>query len=202
MPGTRQAGQEPLQIEAAWRGYRLAAFPDHGWRIEGAMLRALPGRGTSLVSRERFADFDLSLEWRLPAGGNSGILYRVTEQDDAPWQSGPEMQLLDNAGHPDGRVAETSCGALYGVYAPQNAPACPIGVFNTARIRVRGTRVEHWLNGARVIACDLASEDFRARAARGKFRNYPRFARAVSGHIVLQHHGSEVTFSNISIEPA
>jgi len=185
---------------SAWRGYRLDGFPAESWAVEGAVLRALPyARPVSLVSRERFADFDLSFEWRLEPGGNSGLLYRVSEEPESPWQSGPEMQLLDDAGHPDGRVPETRCGALYGIYAPSAAPACPPGIYNHGRIRVQGSSVEHWLNGIRVVACDLASDEFRARLARSKFEPFPDFARYAQGHLVLQHHGSEVSFRNVQI---
>src|SRR5688572_18391656 len=154
----------PFLDSGAWRGYRLDRFPHESWAVEGRGLRGLPQpRGISLVSRERFGDFDLSLEWRLPVGGNSGVMCRVTEEDAAPWQSGPEMQLLDDANHPDGRVPETSCGALYGLYAPRAVPTCAPGLYNIARISVHGSRVEHWLNGVRVLACDLASDEFQAR---------------------------------------
>jgi hypothetical protein len=186
---------------SAWRGYRLAAFPAACWAIEGDMLHALPvPEPVSLISRQRFGDFDLSLEWRLPVGGNSGVLYRVTEDCEAPWQSGPEMQLLHDAGHPDGRMPETSCGALYGLLAPRNVPLCPPGLFNIARVTVRGWYVEHWLNGVRVLACDMAGADFRERLARSKFGAFPQFARAAEGHIVLQHHGSAAWFYNVRLE--
>lgn len=186
----------------AWRGYRRKDFPHDAWRLEGGVLHAVAeAQPVSLVSVERYADFDLSFEWRLPAGGNSGVLYRVSEDEEAPWRSGPEMQLL-GGGVPDGWVAETSCGALYGLYAPQNARPCATGAYNEARICARGSRVEHWLNGARVLACDLASEDFRARVARSKFRDAPRFARAAAGHLVLQHHGTQAWFRNVRIEAA
>lgn len=166
-----------MAMPVSWRGYAQAV---------------------SLISRERYADFELSLEWCLPEGGNSGILYRVAEADAAPWQSGPEMQLLGGA-HPDSRVPETSCGALYGLYAPQQPVPCPPGRFNSARIALRGSRVEHWLNGVRVLACDLASEECRARVAASKFRHLPDFARAAAGHIVLQHHGSEAWFRGMRV---
>jgi hypothetical protein len=185
----------------AWRGYRRADFPAASWAIEGEELHALAGaEGVSLISRQRFGDFDLSLQWRLPVGGNSGILYKVTEDYAAPWQSGPEMQLLDNAGHPDGRAPETSCGALYALQAPREVPSCPPGLFNVARISVRGSRVEHWLNGVRVLLCDLASAELRARVADSKFRDFPQFARAVEGHIVLQHHDTDAWFYDVRIE--
>jgi hypothetical protein len=186
--------------DRAWRAYRGADFPTASWAFEREVLQALAdGPAVSLISRERFADFDLTLEWRLPVAGNSGILYRVNEDLDAPWQSGPEMQLVDDTGHPDGRVPETSCGALYGLYAPHEAPLCAPGLYNIARVRVRGSSVEHWLNGTRVLACDLASEDFRARVARSKFSRFADFACAADGHIVLQHHGTDVWFRKVRI---
>ena len=186
-----------------WRGYRRPDFPVASWAVEGETLHALAGaEAVCLISRERFADFDLSVQWRLPPGGNSGLLYRVTEDWEAPWQSGPEMQLLDNTGHADGTVPATSCGALYGLIAPHEAAPCPAGIFHTARICVRGSQIEHWLNGGRVVACDLGSDDFEARIARSKFRDFPRFGRATEGHIVLQHHGTEAWFRSIRIESA
>ncbi len=186
---------------SAWRGYRMATFPDRSWSVEGAVLHALPGaEPVSLISRDAFEDFDLGLEWRLAGGGNSGVLYRVTEEADAPWQTGPEMQLLDDEGHPDGRAPKTRSGALYGLYPPAVEVRCPPGIFNDARIRVRGTRVEHWLNAACAVRFDMASEDFRARVARSKFARCPRFARAERGHLVLQHHGDEAWFRNLRLE--
>jgi hypothetical protein len=185
---------------AAWRGYRQADFPAESWTVEDDALRVLPqGPQVDLISRKRFGDFDLSFEWRLPVGGNSGLLYRVTEEYEAAWQSGPELQLLDDSVHPDGRVPETSCGALYGVYAPEGRRCCPAGLFNIAHVSMRGSRVEHWLNGARVLACDLASQDFRRRASNSKFSYFPQFARAAEGHIVLQHHATDAWFRHIRI---
>jgi Domain of Unknown Function (DUF1080) len=192
---------ELLLTRSAWRGYRLDDFPTESWNVDEDALHALPGaKPVDLVSRQRFRDFDLSLHWRLPVGGNSGVLYRVTEERDVPWQTGPEMQLLDNSGHPDGRVPQTSCGALYGLLAPRHAPVCPPGMFNVARIRVHGPRVEHWLNGVRVLTCDTTSVAFWKRVQRSKFRNFPQFARSEEGNIVLQHHGTGAWFGNIRIE--
>lgn len=184
-----------------WRGYRRAHFPGASWAVEGDILHALPVKDcVSLITRDIYGDFDLSFHWRLPLGGNSGVFYHVSEELDAPWKSGPEMQLLDNAGHPDGQVPETSCGALYALEAPHDVPPCPPGLFNVARVSVRGPRVEHWLNGVRVLGCDLEDERLRAKLAQTKFRDFPEFARAAEGHIVLQHHGTEAWFHNIRVE--
>lgn len=186
---------------SAWRGYRRADFPARSWAAEGETLHALAGaERVSLVSRRRFADFDLSFEWRLLAGGNSGVLYKVLEDGEAPWQSGPEMQLLDPEAQPDAQLPETSCGALYGLQAPSGGAGCHRGLFNIGRISVRGSHVEHWLNGMRLLECDLESPQFRARVARSKFCDFPQFARAAQGHIALQHHGTEAWFYNIRIE--
>jgi hypothetical protein len=188
---------------AAWRGYRQADFPGDSWAVEDDALCVQPqGPQVDLISCERFGDFDLSFEWRLPAGGNSGLLYRVTEEYEAAWQSGPELQLLDDSVHPDGHVPETSCGALYGLYAPEGRRSCTAGLFNIARVSARGSSVEHWLNGARVLACDLASEDLRRRVSNSKFRQFPQFARAAEGHIVLQHHATAAWFRHIRISPS
>jgi hypothetical protein len=185
---------------SAWRGYRQADFPTESWLAQGEVLEArAEGPVVSLISRQRVGDFDLSFDWRLPVGGNSGVLYKVTEDWEAPWQSGPEMQLLDNSAHPDARLPETSCGALYGLYPPQGSYLCRAGLFNIGRVSVRGFRVEHWLNGVRVLACDLATDDFRARVSRSKFCGLPRFACAAEGHIVLQHHGTAAAFRNIRL---
>ncbi len=185
---------------SAWRGYRRADFPTESWTVEGDALCALAnGPQVDLVTREGFGDFDLSFEWRLPVGGNSGVLYHVDESLEAAWQSGPELQLVHDSGHPDGRVPETSCGAIYGLMAPGKPAACHVGLFNVGRISVRGTQVEHWLNGVRVLACDLGDETFRRRVQQSKFAGYPRFAARPEGHIALQHHGTEACFRDFRI---
>jgi hypothetical protein len=184
-----------------WRGYGLPEFPDGSWRIEGEVLHALPGANpVALISRERYRDFDVSFEWRLPVAGNSGILYRVVEDGAEPWTTGPEMQLLHDAGHPDGKRPETACGALYDLLPPEASVVCPPGLFNIARVCMSGSQVEHWLNGKRVVSYDLASPAFWARVSRSKFSTCPGFARAEEGHLVLQHHGSAAWFYDIRVE--
>jgi Domain of Unknown Function (DUF1080) len=185
----------------AWRGYRLRDFPRDSWVIEGGTLRALAGGPcVSLVSEAAFGDFELTVEWKLPSGGNSGILFRVLEDQPEPWQSGPEMQLLDNEGHPDGKRPETSCGALYGLLAPDPLVATPSDRFHVARVTVRVNTVEHWLNGVRVAGYEIGSWDFMQRVKQSKFAAYPRFALARHGHIALQHHGTDAWFRMIHIE--
>jgi hypothetical protein len=111
------------------------------------------------------------------------------------------MQLLDDARHPDGQIPETSAGALYGLIAPRQKVLRPIGSFNTARIVVRDSYVEHWLNDVLVVAYDLHSAAFAALVAHSKFKNLPGFAREARGHIALQHHGDSVWFRHLHIRP-
>lgn len=188
-------------LEATWRGFRRHGFPWESWHVEGGTLHVLPDSpAIDLATRDRYRDFALTLEWRLARGGNSGILYRVRESAGEAWQSGPEMQLLDDAHHPDGAVPETSCGALYELVAPsERLDIDPAARFHTARIAVREQFLEHWIDEHKVLSCDLASRAVRELIATSKFRACLQFASAREGHIVLQHHGSEAWFRNIRI---
>jgi hypothetical protein len=154
-----------------------------------------------LITRQQYRHFALELEWRVASGGNSGVLYCVSEALPHAWQSGLEMQLLDDAGHPDGRMPETSAGALYGLIAPRHRVLQPIGSFNTACIVVCDSHVEHWLNDALVVAYDLRSAAFAALVAHSRFKELRGFARAERGHIALQHHGDVVWFRRLRIRP-
>ena len=192
---------EPLTLEA-WRGYQCDSFPTEIWVYEEEMLRAIVGAPhIDLLTRRQYRNFELELEWRVTSGGNSGILYRVTETMPHAWQSGPEMQLLDDDHHPDSRTPETAAGSLYGLMAPWRKVLRPLGCFNTARLVVRASQVAHWLNEELVLAYDLNSAAFAAVVARSKFQELPGFARAQRGHIALQHHGDVVWFRQLRIRP-
>jgi len=192
---------EPLTLEA-WRGYQRDSFPTESWVYEEETLRTIAvAPRIDLLTRWQYRNFDLELEWRVTSGGNSGILYRVTETIPHAWQSGPEMQLLDDDRHPDGRAPETAAGALYGLMAPWRKVLRPLGCFNTARLVVRASQVAHWLNEELVLAYDLNSATFAAAVARSKFQELPGFARAPRGHIALQHHGDVVWLQHLRIRP-
>ena len=196
----RAAGWRSLfdgRSTAGWRGYRQEAIPA-GWQaIDGALTRVAPAG--DIVTLEQYRNWELSLEWRVEEGGNSGIFYRVSEDAEYPWQSGPEMQVLDDANHPDGRSPLTSAGALYGIYPAQPGIVRPAGAWNTARIVMNGGHVEHWLNGVKLVEAELGSSDWKARVGRSKFAGMPRFGRDESGHIGLQDHGDRVAFREIKI---
>ena len=186
---------------ADWRGYSEAQFPQGSWSLDDDVLRALAGGPpVDLITRERFRDFTLHFEWRMPRGGSSGVLYRVDEQLEHSWQSGPEMQLLDDEHHQDGANALTSCGALYGLIAPWHDQRDIANAYHSSRLVVRGSLVEHWIDDTQVLGYDLGSEEVRERIARSKFRDWPQFALVTEGHIALQHNGTEAWFRRIRVE--
>lgn len=186
-----------------WHGYGLRQMPE-GWQvIDGALTRV--ARAGDIVTDETFADFELALEWKVEPGGNSGIFYRGIESDRprdvAIFESAPEMQVLDDERHADGKSPLTSAGAAYGLYPAPRGVVKPAGEWNAARIVVRGNAVEHWLNGVKVVEYELGGEDWRRRVAGSKFREWPAYGTARRGVIGLQDHGDRVAFRNIRIRP-
>lgn len=200
----RQAGWRLLfdgRTTAGWRGYGRPDMPP-GWAVEdGALTRV--GRGGDIVTDQAYADFELQVDWLVEPGGNSGIFYRGVEHPDPTrnplFRSAPEMQVLDDERHADGQSPLTSAGALYGLYAAPRGAVRPAGQWNHARILVRGNRVEHWLNGIRVVTCELGSSDWNERVRQSKFNAWPEYGKARAGVIGLQDHGDRVAFRNLKI---
>jgi hypothetical protein len=126
-------------------------------------------------------------------------MFRVLEGPEAPYHTGPEMQILDNAKHADGKVPETSAGSNYALHAPIRDVTRPVGSWNVVRLIVNGNQVEHWLNLVRVVAYELGSADWLARVRPSKFNDWPGYGKAPRGHIVLQDHGDVVSFRNLKI---
>lgn len=187
----------------AWKTYGRDASPAAcGWLVEQGALRAAPEAQTKcdLATRESFGDFDLELEWKVSPGGNSGVMYDVAETDKPSYHTGPEMQVLDDDGHPDGRNPKTSAGSLYALVAPVGKTLKPVGEWNQARLVKKGAHVEHWLNGVKVVVYELGSPALMALIADSKFKDMPRFAREGRGRLVLQHHGEEVWFRNVRVK--
>ncbi len=182
---------------AAWRGYKRDGVPD-GWQaVDGALARV--GRGGDLVTVEQFADFELRFDWKVEEGGNSGVMFRVAEGDGPPWHTGPEFQILHNAGHADGRAPITSAASNYAVHPPARDVTLPVRHWNTARLLVRGAHVEHWMNGEKLLEYELGRPDWEERMLASKFAAIPRYGRETRGHIAIQDHGDPVAFRNIKI---
>ena len=169
-----------------------------GWEVvDGAIhLNRAKGHGGNIVTAKPYANFDLRFEWRISPGGNSGIKYRVRNYGKSTL--GCEFQILDDAGSPDGKRPKGSSGALYDVYPPSSDKHLkPVDEFNTSRIVVRGNRVEHWLNGHRILSVCIGSCDWYWKKADSKFRCICGFGENRCGKIMLTDHGSEVWYRNI-----
>lgn len=183
---------------AHWRGYRSDSMPA-GWSIVNGILTKTGSR-EDIVTRQTFGDFEVTFDWKLAPGGNAGFFYRGTEEYDHIYWSAPEYQLLDDAGHPDGKNRLTAAGADYAVYASPAGIVHPGGEWNSSRIIVRGAHVEHWLNGQKLLEYELWSPDWKARVARSKFSHYPDYGMARYGLLGIQgDHNGTLELKNIRI---
>jgi hypothetical protein len=195
---------------AGWRGACSRVFPDTGWAIRDHVLTVLAAgkpdgrRGGDIVTVGRFSDFDLRFEFRITKGANSGVKYFV--QENLPNADGAaiglEYQILDDDRHEDAKAGKNGNHAnasLYDLVPAENKRNKPAGEWNLARILVRGGRIEHWLNGRKVLEIELGTSKFRGLVSESKYGIYPGFGEWKDGHILLQDHGSEVSFRNITI---
>lgn len=188
------------QAQQNFRGYGQTGFPK-GWALDGAALKTVPGaQNADIVTRQMYSDFELEFEWAVAAGGNGGVMYRVVETSGPPWQTGPEYQVVDDAGNADGKNPLTSAGALYDLIAPNvEKVTLPVGRFNAAKIIVSHGHVEHWLNGHKIIEYQWDSPPLHKLIAKSKFARLPDFMKSDHGYIVFQHHGQEVWYRKIRI---
>lgn len=174
-----------------WRGFRRDEAPE-SWTVSDGAIHFVSADGdinTGLITSDRYDDFELIFEWKVAPGGNSGVFFRVTEEQDAIWKTGPEYQVVDNVNHPDGRRPVSAAGSNYGLHGPDTDRARPPGQWNEARLLAQGARVEHWLNGHRTAAYDLWDEAWEAAVAASPFRDHRSYGRSRSGHIALQEGG-------------
>ena len=180
-----------------WRGVKRKNFPEKGWIIEDGMLIVEEsGRGGSIITTEKYSDFELKLEVKLTAGANSGIKYFVLEKLSNPGSGiGLEYQIMEDEKHPDNR----SFASLYDLIAAKDKNVLPVGQWNTVQIISRRNQIEHWLNGKKVLEYERGSEQFRKLVQVSKYKNIPGFGEAPEGHILLQDHGNRVSFRNIKI---
>ena len=182
-----------------WRGYKKDSVPEQ-WVNEDEHTIHLTGGGAGdLITREQYGDFELTMEWKISPKGNSGVMYRVSEGDGPTYFTGPEMQVLDNA--VAGGDLMHSAGADYALHAPSEDNTRPVGEWNEVRMVVDGPHVEYWLNGVQQCSYELWSEDWNARVAASKFKEWPGFGMNKRGHIALQDHGNPVWYRNIHIRP-
>lgn len=222
-PEEKAAGWRLLwdgQTPAGWRSAKAEKFPAKGWEIKDGTLSVLASdggestAGGDIITQERFTQFELSVDFKITAGANSGIKYfcqpnlspidKVTGKPAAVGSAiGLEFQILDDVRHPDaklGRDGNRTVGSLYDLIpAASTKQSSPIGEWNTARIVVNGPHIEHWLNGQKVLAYERGSAAFREAVAGSKYKNMTGFGEWPDGHILLQDHGNNVSFRNLKI---
>lgn len=174
--------------------------PVTAWQVVDGLLYK-PRRGGTILSADDYGDGELRFEWKIAEGGNSGLKYRVKKFGDE-WL-GCEYQLLDDERHGNAKNPKTSCGALYALFAPNEEKHLkPAGEFNEGRVVTHGTHLEHWLNGKKIVAVDTNSSEWKERVAASKFSEAKGFGENPRGKIMLQDHGSEIWFRNITFRPA
>ncbi|HMI55637.1 MAG TPA: DUF1080 domain-containing protein [Gemmatimonadaceae bacterium] len=200
-PAQRAAGWRSLfdgSTTSAWRAYKQQTMPA-GWNIvDGVLTKA--GPIGDIVSKDQFGDFELALDWKLSPGGNAGIFYRGTEEYDHIYWSAPEYQLLDDAGHPDGKSPLTSAGADYALYPAPAGVVKPADQWNSTLIVAKGNTVQHWLNGQKLLEYEVGSPDWEAKVKASKFAAYPNYGKAKRGYIAIQgDHDGTLSIRNVRI---
>ncbi len=199
---------------AQWRGYCQDSFPSHGWEVVNGTIHCIgsgrgeAGSGGDIITRKKFKNFELSLEWKISEGGNSGIFYlareRCGENGRPIFESAPEMQILDNERHPDaklGKDGNRQAGSLYDLIPANPQNANPAGEWNHVKITVYRGTVVHWMNGENVVEYHLWTPEWKEMVMNSKFKDWKDFLNtADEGYIGLQDHGDDVWFRNIKIK--
>ncbi len=192
-----------------WKGYNKDSIPSRWLVKDGAIQTSgdsihvkkdseLTG---DIITTDQFENFELSWEWKMTPQGNSGMIYHVVEgKYPETFATGPEYQMLDDKGWPEKLKDVQLTGSDYDMYPAQNASLKPLGEWNKSRIIINGAKVEHWLNGVKVVEYELWSKDWKARVKKSKWTEYPDYGLSKTGHIALQFHGAEVYFRAIKIK--
>jgi hypothetical protein len=217
------AAQSPNQLTAAeqkdgwtllfngttldgWRAYKRPDATGTRWGVKDGLLCLTPGDSADtkgardIVTTKPYAQFELAWEWRVSPGGNSGVKYFVLEDRDAA--IGHEYQIIDDTKHADAKIGpHRQTAAFYDVLPAANRPLKPAGEWNASRVVVRGTDVEHWLNGTKVLAYTLDSPALREAIAKSKFKGIERFGKPQNGLLLLQDHGDAVCYRSVKVRP-
>jgi hypothetical protein len=183
-----------------WRVYNKKGAAINGWTVvDGTLHCQSKVKGDNIITEKQFNDFELAWEWKLLPTGNNGVKYFVTEA--RPKSPGPEYQMIDDVGHPDGKLGpDRQTASFYEVLPPAaDKPLRKPGEWNESKIVVRGKKVEHWLNGRNVLSFEMGSDAVKAGILDSKFKNEPGFGDKIVGHIMLTYHQDDCWYRNIKI---
>ena len=175
------------------------------WQVDSGAIHlnsSVKNGGGDLVTDDTYGDFDLKLDWKISKNGNSGIIFYVQEDTakyDETYKTGPEMQVLDNEGHPDAKIPKHRAGDLYDLISSSSEPVKPAGEWNHAEIKSVNGKLDLYLNDVNVVSTTMWDDNWKQLIAGSKFKNMPDFGTFKSGHIALQNHGDDVWFKNIMI---
>jgi len=186
-----------------WRIYQNKV--SNSWEIKDGQLHSKGSvtdksdKRADLITTGQYDNFELSVDWKISKAGNSGIMYHVTEQYPTAYLSGPEYQLIDDAGFPEKLEDWQKTGADYAMHITSSRPTKPVGEYNHTVIIFNKGHVEHWLNGVKVLEFQAWTPEWQALKEKGKWKDAPGYGLAKKGHIALQDHGSEAWFKNVKI---
>jgi hypothetical protein len=183
-----------------WRGYKMTTMPEAWKVVNGSLTKSVSTE--DIVTTETFGDFELTFEWKLGPGGNSGLFYRATEEYNRVYWSAPEYQLLDDSLAGDGRNRITAAGAAHSLYPARAGVVKRANEWNATRVVAIGPHIEYWLNGEKLSEFEMWSPDWEARVKASKFAPYANFGKAKSGIIAIQgDHTGVLELRNIKIRP-
>ena len=190
---------------SGWQGFNKKGEVKNWTIIDGALVclgASADAKGGDIVTDKQYANFELTWSWKIEAGSNSGVMYHVVEDPkyQTTYETGPEYQIIDDNGWPDKLKEWQKTGADYAMHLPNDQKKVnPVGEWNTSKIIFNHGHVEHWLNGKKILEFEAWSNDWNKKKAAGKWKDYPDYGLAKTGHIALQDHGNKAYFKDIKI---
>jgi hypothetical protein len=188
---------------SGWHSYKSDKVSSRWKAANGALYldKAVTEGHGDLVTNAEYQDYEFAVEWQIDPCGNSGIIFSVVEDSkyDNTYNTGPEMQVLDNTCHPDAKIIKHRAGDLYDLISCSKETVKPAGQWNQARIVSKNANMEFWLNGTKVVTFAMHTPAWDEMVAKSKFSSMPGFGKAKKGHIALQDHGDGVRYRNIKI---
>jgi len=191
------------KTKSGWRNYKSDKISDR-WKVANGELyldKTVTAGNGDIVTDKEYKNYELTIDWKISACGNSGIIFNVVEDAayENTYNTGPEMQVLDNTCHPDAKIIKHRAGDLYDLISSSKETVKPAGEWNQARIVSKNAKMEFWLNGTKAVEFTMHTPEWDQMVAKSKFNTMPAFGKALQGHIALQDHGDAVWFRNIKI---